>query len=130
MQKINKKSWLKTYEVKPMITIEYKINNVLPFHDDIIQFMHSSLNKINFNADTFCLFLDPPWGGPEYKKTEMIELYLSNINLKDIILMIPKDKLIVLKLPYNYNIDFFKENIIKKIILNNIIILFIRYQIL
>ena len=28
MQKINKKSWLKTYEVKPMITIEYKINNV------------------------------------------------------------------------------------------------------
>ena len=28
MQKINKKSWLKTYEVKPMIKIEYKINNV------------------------------------------------------------------------------------------------------
>ena len=28
MQKINKKSWLKTYEIKPMITIEYKINNV------------------------------------------------------------------------------------------------------
>ena len=28
MQKINKKSWLKTYEVKPMITIEYKIKNV------------------------------------------------------------------------------------------------------
>ena len=28
MQKINKKSWLKTYEVKPMITIEYKVNNV------------------------------------------------------------------------------------------------------
>jgi hypothetical protein len=28
MQKINKKSWMKTYEVKPMITIEYKIKNV------------------------------------------------------------------------------------------------------
>ena len=55
----------------------------------------------------------------------MIELYLSNINLKDIILMIPTNKLIVLKLPYNYNTDFFKDNIIKKLILNNIIILFI-----
>jgi hypothetical protein len=28
MQKINKKSWLETYEVKPMITIEYKIKDV------------------------------------------------------------------------------------------------------
>jgi len=28
MQKINKKSWMKTYEVKPMITIEYKVKNV------------------------------------------------------------------------------------------------------
>lgn len=28
MQKINKKSWMETYEVKPMITIEYKIKNV------------------------------------------------------------------------------------------------------
>jgi hypothetical protein len=28
MQKINKKSWLKTYEVKPMIKIEYKVKDV------------------------------------------------------------------------------------------------------
>ena len=28
MQKINKKSWMETYEVKPMITIEYKVKNV------------------------------------------------------------------------------------------------------
>ena len=74
-------------------------------------------------------FIDPPWGGPDYKKNEMIELYLSKINLKDIILMIPTNKLIVLKLPYNYNTDYFKDNIIKKIILNNIIILFIIYYI-
>ena len=87
-----------------------------------------SLQMIDSTFDVF--FIDPPWGGPEYKKNEMIELYLSNINLKDIILMIPKNKLIVLKLPYNYNTDYFKDspldyNIIKKIILNNIIILFI-----
>ena len=28
MQKINKKSWLETYEVKPMIKIEYKVKDV------------------------------------------------------------------------------------------------------
>ena len=28
MQKINKKSWMETYEVKPKIKIEYKVKNV------------------------------------------------------------------------------------------------------
>jgi predicted RNA methylase len=99
------------------------LENYTLLYDDCI-------NIIKKNTDYNVYFIDPPWGGPEYKKNEMIELYLSNINLKDIILMIPKNKLIVLKLPYNYNTDYFKDspldyNIIKKIILNNIIILFI-----
>jgi predicted RNA methylase len=94
------------------------LDNYIIICDDCIKY-------ITNDYDVY--FIDPPWGGPDYKKTDMIELYLSNINLKDIILMIPSNKLIVLKLPYNYNIDFFKNHVIKKIILNNIIILFIRY---
>ena len=82
--------------------------------------------KIDYNNyDVF--FIDPPWGGPDYKKWINIELYLSDIKLDDFVLMLPKNKLIVLKLPFNYNIDKFKNNIIKKIIINNIIILFIKY---
>jgi 16S rRNA G966 N2-methylase RsmD len=72
-------------------------------------------------------FIDPPWGGPDYKNNPNIQLYLSNIKIEDFILTLPKNKLIVLKLPFNYNIDNFKDNIIKKLLINNILIIFIRF---
>jgi 16S rRNA G966 N2-methylase RsmD len=84
----------------------------------------NSTNIINNNYDVY--FIDPPWGGPDYKKHSNIELHLSNYKLEEFILTLPKDKLIVLKLPFNYNIDNFKYNTIKKILINNILILFIK----
>jgi 16S rRNA G966 N2-methylase RsmD len=81
-------------------------------------------HSVNNEADVY--FIDPPWGGPEYKNNPNIQLYLSNIKLEDFILTLPKNKLIVLKLPFNYNIDCFKNNIIKKILINNILIIFIK----
>ncbi len=80
---------------------------------------------LNNNDDVF--FIDPPWGGPEYKNNTNIQLYLSNIKIEDFILTLPKNKLIVLKLPFNYNIDNIKTSIIKKILINNILIVFIRF---
>jgi 16S rRNA G966 N2-methylase RsmD len=84
---------------------------------------YSNSNNYNY-YDVY--FIDPPWGGPEYKKQSNIELHLSNYKLEEFILTLPKDKLIVLKLPFNYNIDGFKNNIIKKLFINNILILFIK----
>jgi hypothetical protein len=55
-----------------------------------------------------------------------IQIYLSNIKIEDFIVTLPKNKLIVLKLPFNYNIDFFKDYIIKKLLINNILIIFIK----
>jgi 16S rRNA G966 N2-methylase RsmD len=82
-------------------------------------------NLINYkNYDVF--FIDPPWGGPDYKKHSNLQLYLSNIKLNDFILMLPKNKLIVLKLPFNYNYGFINLYLIKKLIINNIIILFLK----
>ncbi len=83
------------------------------------------MEYLTSNYDVY--FIDPPWGGPEYKNNETLELYLSDIPLLDIIKKIPQNKLIILKLPFNYNIDLFKYNfnIIKKLIINNIIILFL-----
>jgi 16S rRNA G966 N2-methylase RsmD len=86
-----------------------------------------SLNEIIYNTYNV-YFIDPPWGGPEYKKNQNIEIILSGKTLFEIINLLPKGKLIVLKLPFNYNIDKFKDYIIKQIILNNIIILFIIYN--
>jgi predicted RNA methylase len=95
---------------------KYKYSNYELICDD-------STKIINNNYDVY--FIDPPWGGPEYKNNPNIQLYLSDIKIEDFILTLPKNKLIVLKLPFNYNINNFKNNIIKKIMINNILIIFI-----
>ncbi len=84
----------------------------------------NSIDHINNDFDVY--YIDPPWGGPDYKKNKNLSITLSGIDLYDIILSIPKNKLIILKLPFNYNIDIFKNNIIKQIKMNNINILFIK----
>jgi 16S rRNA G966 N2-methylase RsmD len=98
---------------------KYEYNNYELIYGD-------STNYYNNNYDVY--FIDPPWGGPDYKKQLNVELHLSNYKLEEFILTLPKDKLIVLKLPFNYNIDGFKNNIIKKTLINNIIILFLRIE--
>ena len=81
-------------------------------------------NNLNYNNyDVF--FIDPPWGGPDYKNNTNIELYLSDCNIKEFIKKLPKNKLIVLKVPFNYNINYFTENLIQSIKIKNMIILFI-----
>ncbi len=95
---------------------KYSFNNYELINDDCINIINNNIYDI--------YFIDPPWGGPDYKKYINIELYLSDIKLEDFLLMIPENKLIVLKLPFNYNIEKFKKKIIQKKNINNIIILF------
>ena len=62
--------------------------------------------------DQDIVFLDPPWGGPDYKKSNNIDLYLdqsdgSSKNIIEICAELMEQKkvtLIVLKLPMNYNL--------------------------
>ena len=75
--------------------------------DNYILINGNSIEYIKSLYDVY--YIDPPWGGPDYKNNQSIELYLSNINIYDIIQLIPVNKLIVLKLPFNYNIDCFKD---------------------
>jgi len=83
-----------------------------------------SLQMIDSTFDVF--FIDPPWGGPEYKKNVKVELTISNLTLVELIEMIPCNKLIVLKLPYNYNISTFSKYILlSKIEIKNILVLFL-----
>ena len=52
------------------------------------------------------IFLDPPWGGPNYKNYPLLDLFLGKINVADLsyqILNNNKASLIVLKVPVNYN---------------------------
>ena len=83
-------------------------------------------HHLNEKYDIF--FIDPPWGGPEYKTNNNLKLYLSDLELQDIIEKIPKSKFIIIKIPYNYNYDYIKENynILETQNFNNIVILYFK----
>jgi predicted RNA methylase len=81
-------------------------------------------NCIDFLKENFDIyFFDPPWGGPKYKSKESIDLYLGKFNLNEVVKKIPKNKYIIFKLPYNFNINLLKDYdlVIKK--LGNILII-------
>lgn len=61
--------------------------------------------------DHALLFLDPPWGGPEYKSLDLVDLFLSNIPLSDVCRKYHKtSRYIAIKTPTNFNIEkFMKE---------------------
>lgn len=66
------------------------------------------------------VFLDPPWGGPDYKRARKLDLYLGSVNIAKLTFNLltwnmdaddddvprrPAAKLVALKLPYNYNYE-------------------------
>ena len=83
------------------------INNIKLINDDFINYIRS--NKIEEKYDL--LFIDPPWGGPNYKNHENIDLFINDnnnekINLKDIInSYYNKFNYIILKSPKNLNLN-------------------------
>ena len=78
----------------------YKFNNVTLYHGDSIQI---------FNWNTNVLYIDPPWGGKDYKKHKNLDLVLSNVRLdawiEIILLRKNRPQYIILKLPENYNFN-------------------------
>jgi 16S rRNA G966 N2-methylase RsmD len=64
-----------------------------------------SYNWVKFMLKQDVIYLDPPWGGNEYKNKDKIDLYLDEINVIDIInQMYNFTKIIVLKVPNNFNL--------------------------
>lgn len=56
------------------------------------------------------LFLDPPWGGPNYKSKKKIDLYLSDMELSHVCtLLAPYSRYLALKVPTNFHIDSFQQ---------------------
>lgn len=60
------------------------------------------------------VFIDPPWGGPEYKLKRSLHLFLSGVNISVVcnnIFNARSTKYIILKVPINFDIDSFIENV-------------------
>jgi len=83
-----------------------------------------------FNWKTDVLYIDPPWGGPNYKDAKSLDLNLSSKRIdewiEEILLRKNRPNYIVLKLPQNYNfvrfnflsnVDFIKPYRVRSYIL-------------
>tara|TARA_E500000178_G_scaffold162512_1_gene162054 strand:+ start:2820 stop:3464 length:645 start_codon:yes stop_codon:yes gene_type:complete len=116
----------------------YCYDNIKCIKGDSIKLIKEGLVDVKDNPDV--VFFDPPWGGPAYKYVKDIELKIGESNfyeIIDLIFTLNKVKLVVLKLPFNYNflelINYCNSknlisqfNIIKE---NNVVFLFFKMNI-
>lgn len=78
-----------------------KYNNKFIINEDCLNI----LKIINYDV----IFFDPPWGGSNYKKNKILNLYLNDVNINSIIESYYYNKnlkLICLKAPYNFLINY------------------------
>jgi len=82
----------------------YDLKNVTLHHDD-------SLKVFNWKTDV--LYVDPPWGGKDYKNGTNLDLYMSDkridLWLEEVVVRKNRPEYIVLKLPANYNFSRLNE---------------------
>lgn len=92
------------YEVLKNNVEVYGLTNVNIYQGDATQF---------FDWQTDVLYIDPPWGGREYRSQKSLDLFLSNkrldIWLEEILLRKNRPSFILLKLPYNFNFKRFDK---------------------
>lgn len=81
-------------------------NNVSVYNLKNIRFHLGDSTQV-FNWKTDVLYIDPPWGGPDYKENKSLDLYMSSRRidnwLEEILLRKNRPNYIFLKLPSNYN---------------------------
>jgi len=88
----------------------YGLKNINLYNDNCLNIINSIKQDV--------IFIDPPWGGSDYKFKNKLHLYISKTKIEDIcnnlmdknITNYPP-KLIVLKIPKNYNLYYLYNNI-------------------
>ena len=83
----------------------YTLNNIQLIHNDAVQ----TIPKI---AHYDIIYIDPPWGGSDYKNHKTLDLEFGAISLEKVIAIFFDENemlcvpfLIVLKLPTNFNME-------------------------
>ncbi len=115
----------------------YNQKNVIVINDSSVNYNNEKMLDIKPNT----IFIDPPWGGICYRKNDLLKLTLSDVPIEELVFNIfdkfrtinisPLDsysnRLVVLKLPKNYDIENFYHYIKNKIKGKNYIIVFYVY---
>lgn len=86
----------------------YKLDNVNIFKGSSLDYIKKIYQDI--------IYLDPPWGGINYKKNSRLELYMDNKNLGQIYNENKNyAKLFIFKLPINYDFtNFIQKTLVTK----------------
>ena len=91
----------------------YKCTNVVLFCTDYTHVFKKIKQDI--------LYMDPPWGGPNYKYVDKLYLHIGNYMIEEIINKIKSNtKIIVIKAPFNYDIDYLKSTVNGKFFIHNV----------
>ena len=89
----------------------YLQNNLTVLETNNVDVYHGDLMVVCQQLYQDLIFIDPPWGGPEYKTQDLVDLYLSSIPLANVCeRCCSTTKYIALKTPTNFNIDKFLED--------------------
>ena len=102
---------------KEVQAIELKDDNFEALKENTKKFknvkIHQGDSREVFKWKTDVLYIDAPWGGPEYKTKTNLDLYLGETRVDEWVNKILKTEnkpsYIFLKVPFNYNFDRFKD---------------------
>ena len=92
-------------------------NNVEIFELPNVELQKGDSTKL-YDGSTDVMYIDAPWGGPEYKEKKNMDLFLGSERIDLYVQKIMKKEkhpmYVFLKLPANYNFDRFSEFEMKK----------------
>jgi 16S rRNA G966 N2-methylase RsmD len=87
-------------------------NNVQVIGAQNVQCHNTDYTAMKHDLTQDIVFLDPPWGGVDYKQQDCVDLFMSGVPLADICNNISDHaRYIVLKVPQNFNLGAFKSAI-------------------
>jgi 16S rRNA G966 N2-methylase RsmD len=109
---------------------EYLKHNMEVFEQKNINYINDNYLSIYDKIIQDVIYIDPPWGGPEYKKKDKIKIKFDDgsslEDLCDKIIEKKLCKLLVLKLPYNYDLIDLQFHQLTMVVLNKILIITIQ----
>lgn len=87
-------------------------NNMKIYNFENLKLYNDNFINIIDNLKQDVIFIDPPWGGPDYKLKKKVNINIDNIELYKIVnSLFGKCKMVCLKLPKNFNVENFVSNV-------------------
>ncbi len=108
------------------LRFQYLKHNMAIFNVNNIEYINDDYLNIYNKLEQDVIYIDPPWGGPDYKNKKTMKIKIGDRKLEDLCDDIIQNKLcrlLVLKLPYNYDLTELKFHDLKMNVLNKILII-------